>query len=257
VTSFFGSRESLVWVTNGTAEEMERGWVRILEASGAEATEEGSALGRYLRDKIAYGGPGIYGFSIDEDEFRPASVRRLCAQLIAELAHEMAMAVAGSPGDESLAFLATHTPYFKAYWLEAQERLHAIVAASLDEGVEPLVLPIDSTTRAAMEVLTLRHAIDREVRARAQASSKGPVDFTRELALRRRQRDAFLRAVDLRWPGASPLEPLYRLAELEASLRLFTDAAGTVEACVSMEDGPQGIARARELARHYREKAGT
>jgi hypothetical protein len=253
VGSSFHFCDDRVKVSNGVAELLEQGWLRSLDASGAAASSAGAALASFLRDKIEFSGSGLYGFHVDEGPLRDRETRVLFAGAVADLAHQTWVAIGGNPVHESLEFLVRLVPYLKAWWLESQEHLHALVRLSLDDEIKPLVLPVDAATRLLMRVVTIQDTVGFLSSCRRQSDPRA--DPLRELALRREQRDAWLSAGTIALPGDRPLEPLYELAKLEASLDLLDDAAATADLTGSLEQDSESAARARALAEVYRAAA--
>jgi hypothetical protein len=73
MSSGFSCGPLIVWVSNGTAESFESGWLEKLEK---KADEHAPAIIQLPRMKVETSGPGMYGFGVIIEEIRELSWKR-------------------------------------------------------------------------------------------------------------------------------------------------------------------------------------
>jgi hypothetical protein len=242
MTSCFSAGDETVWVSNGTAEELELGWARRLEGNENELSR---SVARFLRQKVEQSGPGMYGFRVDEVPFDAEPSRRLLAAAAIALARDSVAALYGTRPDETLEWFVRHEPFYQARWLANQERIYELIAGTLPEGLPPLALAVQEELRAAIDAMKLADVVLKHSLARKLAPNRQRLE--RELVHRRAWRDKIALA-----PGyftARYLRScLYDLADLEEALGMFNESAETTTAAADLEEDPSAAEIARQVA---------
>jgi hypothetical protein len=240
---FFGGRG--VHVSNGSAAFLDAGWLRLLREWGEDSSEPGRSLAGFLEQIVEIDANGMLGFHLARGPLESAEARRLFARLVEGLALEIVEAIHGQPRHESLAFLATHTPFFKAYWIAVQQDLHALVRESLAGEREPLELPLEEPLRKAAKVVAREGDLRLLIRMRSVGSAE--LDPTRELELRRELCALSGEVVD--FFGADRVaRSLSELGDLEESMGLLQQAAESTRRSAELEPDPELAQVMREIA---------
>jgi|SRR4051794_40735577 hypothetical protein len=152
MTSAFSAGDKRLWVSNGTAEELELGWARRLEKSEEEPSR---SVARFLREKVEQSGLGMYGFPVDEAPFDAELSRRVLAAAVMALARDTVSALDGTQPDDNLEWFVRLKPFYQALWLANQELLYELIAETLPDGLPPLALAVDPELRAAIDAMKL------------------------------------------------------------------------------------------------------
>ena len=145
MSSVFTTPLGDIWVSNGQAEAILDGCIKVAERQGLSGP-----VVEFLREHMTTSGMGCYGFNIECPPFDEPAHRVLLSQLIAELTN---VAAAGGlrelvdvPWDE-LAF------WIQVDWLASLELLHDGIRASLPMGMIPtLQVKLDTHYRDAIDV---------------------------------------------------------------------------------------------------------
>lgn len=239
MSSEFREDDERLWMSNGAAELHVLEWQAKLAGSAERESAEAKALDAFFTEHLEAAGPGTCGFDVNDGPLAHDGVRRLFASLVVAVAQDIVDAAVGLLARESLAFLATHEPAWKATWVSWQRVFVEWMKSELPSAELRIPEPLASANRA-IDLYSI-------VRTRFRRRTAGEAPPADELEARR-ELCALLLEVTNFLGAALPRAELLALADVEEALGYLEESADTTRAAAELHDDPRERAIALDIA---------